>query len=177
MQLAYSRDLEDDMSYPPIGRIGIPVAHDGRPVVDDIMRKGLCEVCGANKATQHIRFSMYGNVERMIVGGKTYNKATLTVSICDDCAKKATARENVRTKACGCVFLGIGTLTGISTFYMHGSVWAGLIAGALFGVIAAGLISSMMVGSHSRESICEFVPRIKSLLDSGWRFGNCPSKA
>lgn len=177
MLLAYSRDLEDDMPYSRIGRIGTPVANDGKSVVDDVMRKGFCEVCGTNKATQHISFSMYGNVDRMILGGKTYNRVTLTVSICGDCAKKATARENVRSKVCGFLFFGIGTLIGIITFFMHGSVWAGLIAGVLFGGIAAGLTSSMMVGSYSRESICKFVPRIKSLIDSGWQFGDRPSKA
>lgn len=173
MQFAYSRDLELDDEYSYYSdNAKIPCFH----VVDDVMRQGLCEVCRIQKATQHIKFTMYGNVYRMPVGGKTYNKATLTVSLCDNCAKKGDEREKVRSNVCGSVFLGVSVLTAILTCSFHGSIWAGVTAGVLFGGIAAGVVNSVMADGRSKESICELVPRIKALLDAGWHFGDRPGK-
>ena len=147
------------------------------PYVDDVMRQGLCEVCRTKKATQHIQFSMYGDVHKMLVGGKTYRRAKLTVSLCDECARKGEKRDRVGSTFCLAVFLCVGLPLGTLTYdTTNGSLCGGIIGGLLFGGIAAGVVSSLMTGSYSKESICETVPRIKALLDEGWEFGDSPGK-
>lgn len=144
--------------------------------VDDIARRGLCEVCRKNKADSHIQFQMYGNVHAMPVGGKTFRTVRMVVSLCASCHEKARRRGRYRRNVCWIVFLISFCGFGAVTYTFHNEWIAGVLGGMLLGGISAGVVHSLMSDKWSEESICESVPKVKSLLGVGWHFGNKPSK-
>ena len=166
MNLAYSRELELEDNDDPLSR------RRRERFVDD----GLCEVCHRNRADHDITVHLYGNVEQMPVGGKTYQRTKIIVGVCRECSQLGYERGRKGGMVCLISFFLLGVPFAVLCGWTSGSMVGGLIGGVLMGGLLTVPVSEYVRQTKSRESICSSVPRVKVLLDAGWKIGESPTK-